>query len=169
MRRDTNMNLRVIPSDFDFVCSVIWLLPEIAVLFLLVYLPPKGSPYVINPASLNRPIMEAKTAASGLVDPQTNIVTCLPEDFNLPNTQWSLMSSNCLHKTPYLNIFIGLDLYPINYQATHKAGNVLDNTLTTDNFSQLEVTIDYNLRINDHFPLLFQCFRDNSAHHADPV
>ena len=57
--------------------AVIWLLPEVAVLFLLVYLPPKGSPYVINPASLNGSIMEAKTAASGLVDPQTNIVTCL--------------------------------------------------------------------------------------------
>ena len=81
--------------------------------------------------------MEAKTAASGLVDPQTNIVTCLLGDFNFPNTQWSLMFSNCLQETPYLNIFIGLGLYPINFQATRKAGNDLDNFLTTDNFSQL--------------------------------
>ena len=79
------------------------------------------------------------------------------------------MSSNCLHETPFLNKFIGLDLYPINYQATHKAGNVLDNILTAGNFSQLEVTIHYTLRISDSFPVIFQCFRDNSAYHADPV
>ena len=78
------------------------------------------------------------------------------------------MSSTCSSENAFLGLFHQHSLFPTNFQATHKAGNVLDNILITENF-HFEVNVKRNVTLNDHFPLVFECFIEKTPYQFDPL
>ena len=150
-------------SEVQYYCF----LPNATIHFILVYLPPNCSHYTVDVRTLNDFILQAKTAALR-ENSQLNFSVCLLGDFNLPSTDWLSMSSTCSSENAFLDLFHQHSLFPTNFQATHKAGNVLDNILITENF-HFEVNVKSNVTLSDHFPLVFECFIEKTPYQFDPL
>ena len=159
-----------LPATYDFASLLIWLLPSgSALIFLLVYLPPKTSSYVVSPQELSNCIDHAKESSSTFIPSSYTFNFCLLGDFNMPDTDWNSMYSASSFENQYLDIFISHGLSASINFPTHKDGNILDNILL-ENVNQFDdFLVDNDLLLSDHSPILFNCVISNLSSKSTPL
>ena len=86
-------------------------------------------------------------------DINTNFDLYVIGDFNMPDINWSTLSSPNSRDNEVLNHFSDLGLNQVIDVATHKDGNILD--LIFLNLESLSFTVSQNL-FSDHYPVVFQ-------------
>ena len=157
-KRGTSLTLRkiILPDSFDFV-SVAYLNAGLSdiILFVLLYLPGKGSDYRVDHIDIQACI-DLSTSELISLFPKSSITLCVLGDFNCPNTNWAEMSSADHYESGFLEIVSQLALTPIIFNKTHNGGNVLDNILVSDESLFHLIAINENVQdLSDHFPILF--------------
>ena len=157
-KRGTSLTLRkiILPDSFDFV-SVAYLNAGLSdiILFVLLYLPGKGSDYRVDHIDIQACI-DLSTSELMSLFPKSSITLCVLGDFNCPNTNWAEMSSADHYESGFLEIVSQLALTPIIFNKTHNEGNVLDNILVSDESLFHLIAINENVQdLSDHFPILF--------------
>ena len=159
-----------LPATYDFASFLIWLQTSgSALIFLLVYLPPLTSSYVISPQELSNCIEHAKQSSSSLVPSGYTCSFCLLGDLNLPDTDWNSMYSTSSFENQYLDIFVSHGRSASINIPTHKAGNTLDNILL-ENVNQFDdFMVIKDLFLSDQYPILFDCLISSSSSKSNPL